>query len=51
MIQSQKWDQQQQQKKDQIIWNQTGWAGENKKLTDIENYPESPNENATWIST
>lgn len=25
--------------------------GEQKKLTDIEDYPESPNENAIWIST
>jgi len=25
--------------------------GRTKKLTDIENYPESPNENAIWIST
>lgn len=38
----------------QTIPNQTGRVGENKtkkKLTDIENYPESPNENAIWIST
>lgn len=37
-------------KKNQIIPNQTGRVGENKKLTDIENDPESPNENAIWIS-
>lgn len=38
------------EKNKQIIPNQTGWVGENKKWTNIENDPERPNENASWIS-
>lgn len=39
-------------KKKKIIPNQTGRVGENNnKKIDIDNDPESPNENAIWIST
>ena len=46
MIQSEKWDWRQQWKKNKIIPKQTGWVGKDKKLTNIENYPERPNEKA-----
>lgn len=40
------------EKEKKIIPNQTGRVGENNnKKIDIDNDPESPNENAIWIST